>query len=168
MFHRSMYGFSVHLTAIQNLLIKYLLIIIIGIFIFPIHAQFQGNYHNKTDVLTAPLELYNVEEDEFIDVKNTIRKYAKKYEVNAELAIKIAFCESSLIQENYNENKTNGKLHSTDYGIFQINDLYHENNANALMLDFKHNVNDNISYGLMLMSQQGTQPWEASKDCWMR
>ena len=82
------------------------------------------------------------------------------------LARKIIKCEGQAYKTiGNNENYHNGKVWSTDIGWWQINDYYHEKNALDMGLDI-HNEWDNLEYGFILLSRDGTRHWTASKKCW--
>lgn len=81
--------------------------------------------------------------------------------------MKIITCESraygaKAVHQNLDKN---GNVWSTDVGPWQINDYYHEARAASMGLDI-HSTEDNIRYGFILMSEQGTAPWKASRYCW--
>lgn len=92
---------------------------------------------------------------------------AKKYKQDEKLARKIISCEGQAYKQignNKNLDK-NGNVWSVDVGWWQINDFYHESSAKKIGLDI-HNEYDNLEYGFILLSTQGTKPWSASKSCW--
>lgn len=94
-----------------------------------------------------------------------LSRLAAKYGQDENLARKIMKCESSLYKEANNKNYNNGKLWSTDWGWWQINDYFWEKEFQERGLDI-HNEWDNLEAGFILMSEQGTRPWHASKKCW--
>ena len=92
------------------------------------------------------------------EIKSLIRKIAKAYEVDHELAIKVATCESGL---NPKARLVNSPK-SIDRGLFQINSYYHPHVTDAQADDpefatrfFCEAVkNGNLSW------------WNCSKNCW--
>ena len=91
--------------------------------------------------------------------------YAEMYEVDERLARNIIACESQNNAEAKGYNYRQGELWSTDIGYWQINDYYHKDRMTEL--GFNINVpRDNIQFGFMLLSEQGTSPWSASQRCW--
>jgi hypothetical protein len=49
----------------------------------------------------------------------------------------------------------------------QINDYFHKDKMNSMGLDITNRY-DSLRYGIMLLAQQGTQPWKASEWCWSK
>ncbi len=97
-----------------------------------------------------------------------ISRLAKKYKQDENLARKIIDCESKAYSRAENKNyDENGVWWSTDYGPWQINNYYHEDTANKMDLDI-HDQWDNLEYGFYLMSEEGTDPWNASAYCWQK
>jgi len=117
----------------------------------------------------------NIREHNFdVTPEEYIYLMAEKYGVDVKLALKIMECESvayanasgEAIKDvvNYNRDET-GAVWSSDIGRWQLNDYYHQ--VPAYNMGFSlNNDYDNIEYGFYLMSQEGTQPWQASKYCW--
>jgi hypothetical protein len=64
-----------------------------------------------------------------------------------------------------NDVKT-GKPIKRDVGIFQINTIAHAAELSKLGLDVISNIDDNADYALILYERDGTEPWDASKNCW--
>lgn len=112
----------------------------------------------------APVEVYQAPIERTYQTE--FSRLAKKYNQNPVLAQRIIDCEGLAYKRiGNNKNYRNGVMWSTDIGWWQINDYYHEQNALKLGLDI-HNEWDNLEYGFILMSEQGTSPWNASKSCW--
>lgn len=95
-------------------------------------------------------------------IKEIITMKAQQYGVNAQVAIKIAECESSLKVDAFNPSNRDG---SNDSGIFQINSVHHTT-TQSLGLDVKGSMYDNIEYAMMLMKENGTRDWYSSQHCW--
>jgi len=94
------------------------------------------------------------------------------------LAQEIMRCESQHYDKAVNENWTHetrldeegneyvyAYIWSRDWGPWQINDHYHKGRMASMGLDI-YNVKDSLKYGFILFSEQGTDPWSASKYCW--
>ena len=56
-------------------------------------------------------------------------------------------------------------LWSSDHGYWQVNDFYHELAAKQMGLDI-YNWEENLEYGFILLSRDGTRHWKASAYCW--
>ena len=96
-----------------------------------------------------------------------IHRLAVKYKQNEPLARKIIECEGIAYKAKGNNKNVgkNGVVWSTDIGWWQINDYYHKESAYKLGFDI-NNEWDNLEYGFIVLSEQGTKPWLASKYCW--
>lgn len=102
------------------------------------------------------------------DLLETVSTLAEKYNQDKDLALAIIKCEGQAYKSiGNNKNYKNGQVWSTDIGWWQINDYYHEKSAQKLGLDIYNEI-DNLEYGFVLLKEQGTQPWSASKDCWSK
>lgn len=97
-------------------------------------------------------------------IKEIITMKAKEYGVNAQVAIKIAECESSLNIDAFNPSNRDG---SSDKGLYQINSVHYET-TQSLGLDVKSSMYDNIEYAMMLMKENGTRDWYSSQHCWSK
>lgn len=91
-----------------------------------------------------------------------IHLLAVKYGQDEILARKIIACESSMYPSALHVNKNGTK----DFGAWQINEIHRDN---ALALGYNiYNETDNLEFGFLLLKEQGTRPWNASKHCWLR
>jgi len=101
-------------------------------------------------------------------IDSEIDRLSIKYGVASSTVRAVAKCESSLYGGAVNENKlADGTVWSRDYFYLQINDYYHKEPMTRLGLDF-YNQWDSLEYGIRMMSEQGLQPWSASKLCWSK
>ena len=113
-------------------------------------------------------------------LQEKINALAKEYGQNPVLAYNIIRCEGMRYETlgnnknwrtrtiGYNQDGTaitQRYVWSTDIGPWQINDYYHEKTMAKLGLNI-HDLDDNLRYGFILLSTQGTQPWSASRYCW--
>lgn len=79
---------------------------------------------------------------------------------------KIGGCESPTGQFDTNGNVVRGKIDHDDTGKYQINRRYHL--AEAIRLGYDIDTEKgNESYALYLYKTQGTEPWNASRNCWL-
>ncbi len=105
---------------------------------------------NSPVIYIAPAKPQVVNIDTLINVKSAL------YSIDSELVRDIVECESGGLITAINHN-TNG---TTDRGLMQINTV-HQTGA----LDM-FNPEDNLEFGLRLMKEQGTRPWNSSKHFW--
>lgn len=92
---------------------------------------------------------------------------AKAHEagVNANTALKIAYCESTYRQFTEDGNVLRGEHNKADVGIFQINEEYHLAKSQSLGYDI-YSTTGNIDYAIWLMQHEGTRHWHWSQPCW--
>ena len=97
-------------------------------------------------------------EEQFI--AKTIEARAIESNLSPVQMVSIAVCESSLkmTAKNVNRNK------STDYGVFQINEIHFQTMRKAGLSPF--NYVDNINYALFLIQVDGLRHFSASRKCW--
>lgn len=81
-------------------------------------------------------------------------KIRARFGDEAEVALKVAFCESSMNPKAKNST-------SSARGLFQIMQSWHKINEKWLL-----NEDINIEVAYQLWSEQGWTPWEASAHCW--
>lgn len=99
-------------------------------------------------------------------LESEIHRLSLEYNVDEQLAINIMKCESQIYDRAVNENKRkDGTVWSRDFGIWQINDYYHEEEATKLGYDI-HDKWQNLEFGFLLLSKGGTKYWKASQFCW--
>lgn len=79
----------------------------------------------------------------------------------------IANCESGNRQLDENGNVLHGRVNKYDTGRFQINELYHAEEAKALGYDLETSEG-NTNFALWLFQKEGTTPWLPSKSCWSK
>lgn len=134
----------------------------------PITA-FLGGYAGKSiiETLVAQNGIAKINKPETIlkeiktekeEMKDIIRRIARKEGVDEELALRVATCESGLNPKAIGKN-TNG---SRDRGLYQINDKWHDYVTDEQAFDPEFSIkffcdavkNNNLSW------------WNASKKCW--
>jgi hypothetical protein len=91
-------------------------------------------------------------------IENLIRKIAKEMEVDPDLAVKIAKCESSLNPLAKNINSPD----SIDRGIFQINSKYHPEVSEAQAYDPEFSAR----FFCQAVKDGHIDWWDNSKKCW--
>lgn len=79
--------------------------------------------------------------------------------------IEVARCESQFRQWDQNGEALKGIVNSKDRGIFQVNEDYHLKASRALGYDI-YSAEGNIAYARVLYEEQGTAPWNSSRECW--
>lgn len=79
----------------------------------------------------------------------------------------IALCESGGAQYNASGEVIRGVINPQDVGKYQINLYYHGARAQELGIDL-FTEEGNTEYALLLYEEQGTTPWNWSKDCWSK
>lgn len=101
------------------------------------------------------------------DLMKLASSTASKYGLDPVLVQKIIACESQWNPKTVHPNIRQGTTTpwSYDIGLLQINDHFHEAEWDAQGLDMK-NPKDNLEFGLKMMKQEGTTPWNWSKWCW--
>lgn len=90
-----------------------------------------------------------------------VSRLALKYNQDETLARRIIKCESS---NNAHATGTRAVV-GQDIGYWQINSYFHEKPALKMGYDI-YNWEDNLEYGFILLSNEGTRPWNASRYCW--
>jgi len=91
-----------------------------------------------------------------------INMYAKAYQVDPNLALGIAWCESEYYQSAQNPD-------SSAEGVFQMIDgtwLYTMNKMGLPPDTSKTNIPLSIEAGIFLLSEEGVSHWITSKGCW--
>ena len=96
----------------------------------------------------------------------TVREYVEEYFADAPIMIAIAECESQFKQYDKRGDVVKNP-NSTAIGIFQIMSSIHREPAKDMGLDIA-SIEGNLAYARQLYEEKGTQPWNASKACWMR
>lgn len=91
-------------------------------------------------------------------IEAIIMRQAEEHGLDSRLVLSIVNCES---QGNPGAiNTTRNRNGSTDKGLLQINSIHNVGDLDLL------NPIDNLNFGLKLMKEQGTVPWNSSKSCW--
>ena len=91
-------------------------------------------------------------------VEETIRRVAGEEMVDADLAVRVAKCESGLYPLAKNTNADG----SVDRGVFQINDKYHP----EVTVDQAFNVEFSTHFFCKAFKAGNLSWWNATKTCW--
>lgn len=100
-------------------------------------------------------------------INDKISRYAKQYGDDGKVLGSIAQCESNMTQFKADGSILRGLVNQSDVGVMQINEAYHLKSSQRLGMDI-YTLDGNIQYGAWLLKHQGTQPWDASKNCWIK
>lgn len=93
-----------------------------------------------------------------------INKIKEVFGKDADIAIKVATCESSLRQ--FDDKGQVVKSKTGDSGLFQINQV-HKKQLDEMKLD-PDKLEDNIKYAKHLFDRNGLRDWSMSKHCWSK
>lgn len=90
-------------------------------------------------------------------------KYAKKYNVDAWLALRIWYCESGLRANAKNK-------HSSASGVYQHLRRYRPARAKKYWRAWASvfNAEANIAVSMWMLKHQWTSPWNSSRHCWKK
>ena len=114
-------------------------------------------------------------------VVDLIHQLSIEHGLDREVMDGIIKCESSNKQVAKNHNYRDRWVHdlehpnggyferyiwSTDWGLFQINDYYWDDDAQKLGFDYKNSREDNIKMAFHVYLVQGLSAWSASAYCW--
>jgi len=94
-----------------------------------------------------------------------IEAKVREYYADKPVLVEIAYCESSFRQYD-EEGRPLRNPGSTATGVMQIMASIHEEPARKLGYDIRE-LDGNLRYAEILYEQHGTQPWNASKGCWL-
>lgn len=94
-----------------------------------------------------------------------MEEYLKQEFAETPLLVEIARCESNFHQFDKDGNVVRGIKNSSDVGVMQINEHYHDDAAVKLGYDL-HTVEGNVAYAKYLYDREGSRPWNASSKCW--
>jgi hypothetical protein len=89
----------------------------------------------------------------------------QEYFADTPVMIEIARCESKLRQYTDSGNVLRGGAGDQMVGVFQFFDRYHEDAAAELGHDISTREG-NLAYARHVYTDQGTDPWNSSRDCW--
>jgi hypothetical protein len=121
-----------------------------------------------TTPLTAQAIVQSVEQPKAESTEEEIiaNKIKEVFGKDAEIAIKIATCESGLKQFDDKGQVVTGTI-TPDKGLFQISLPHHSKKLKELGLD-PDKLDDNVKYAKYLFDKSQTDSWRASKKCWSK
>lgn len=125
----------------------------------PITA-FLAGYAGTTVIENLISSNGKIEVKEKKTIEEIITEIAKKNEVDPDLAIRVAHCESALNPAAINTNK-NG---TRDRGLYQINDYWHKNVSDSQAFDPVFST----EYFCKRVKEGFLSDWNASKNCWSK
>lgn len=123
----------------------------------PITAFFVG-YAGTQGIESLLSKTKNAKTEKTQDVEALIRSVAKLENVDPELAVRVATCESNLNPQAINVNPKG----SRDRGIFQINDKYHPEVTDEEAFD----IVCSTKFFCNAFKAGNLSWWNASKTCW--
>jgi hypothetical protein len=97
----------------------------------------------------------------------TVKEYVNKYFSDIPIMVEVARCESQFRQHDKRGNTLKGAVNEFDFGVMQINEMYHGAKAKKLGHDL-HSIEGNTAYARYLFEAQGVQPWISSSVCWKK
>jgi hypothetical protein len=103
--------------------------------------------------------------------KEVVKEVIINQEIKYPILDKIAMCESN--NKHFDTNGqvlvrgNTGNRASVDVGTYQVNIMYHGKKATEMGLNL-FDQQDNRTYAVYLFETQGTEPWSASKKCWIK
>ena len=95
----------------------------------------------------------------------TVEEYVREYFEEVPILTEIARCESRFRHFDAFGNVIRGEINSYDIGVMQVNELYHEEQAEELGLNL-YTLAGNLAYARELYEKEGTVPWNSSRACW--
>ncbi len=104
---------------------------------------------------------------EEVQASPTTEAIVRNYFKDTPVLIEIARCESTFRHTLQDGSVLRGKVDQADTGVMQINKRYHQAAAAAMDLNLE-DIYHNMAYARHLYETQGTQPWNASANCWNR
>ncbi len=114
---------------------------------------------------SAPTEIVISLDNQTKELPALIKKASHEAGVDPDLALGIAFCESSLKHFNNDGSVRLGKVNPSDIGVFQINRHFHLAKSQALGYDIS-TAEGNVGYAIWLLKNYGTRAWDWSRPCW--
>lgn len=95
----------------------------------------------------------------------TVEATVREYFADIPVMVEIARCESRFRQFTDNGNVLRGGMGGQMVGVFQFFDRYHIDVVSELGFDIE-TLEGNLAYAKHVYTTQGTDPWNAARDCW--
>ena len=96
-----------------------------------------------------------------IEKNITVEEYVRNYFSDIPIMVEIARCESRFRQHDKNGKVLRGKVNTLDRGVMQINEYYHNDEADKLGYDLL-TIEGNTAYARYLYEKYGVKPWKSS------
>lgn len=97
----------------------------------------------------------------------SLEAYVREHFSDSPILADIASCESEFRHYNSRGNIIRGEVDSNDVGLMQINERYHLDRSETLGYNI-YSIDGNMAYARYLYEKEGTKPWNASKNCWIK
>jgi len=97
----------------------------------------------------------------------TVEEYVRNYFSDIPIMVEIAKCESRFRQNDKNGDVLRGEKNSSDRGVMQINEYFHNENSDKLGYNIL-TIEGNTAYARYLFEKYGVKPWSSSIKCWGR
>jgi hypothetical protein len=95
----------------------------------------------------------------------TVEEYVRNYFSDVPVLVEVAKCESRFRQHDENGEVLRGEKNSSDRGVMQINEYFHNENSQKLGFDIL-TLEGNTAYARYLLGKYGLKPWKSSGKCW--
>ena len=126
----------------------------------PINSTWRDAYIFERKI--PPIAKINPETYSKQYIEDLIRLKSAEAGINGDLMVKVAFCESKMIQKwNYMNPTGDPNSKWSAYGIFQIIRGHQKKYGIDRMT-----IDGNIALAIELYKKNGTQDWELSSSCW--
>jgi len=95
----------------------------------------------------------------------TAEEYVRNYFSDIPIMVEIARCESRFRQYDSDGDVLRGEKNTSDRGVMQINEYFHNENSDKLGYDIL-TLEGNTAYARYLFEKYGVRPWISSSRCW--
>ncbi len=95
----------------------------------------------------------------------TVEEYVRNYFSDIPIMVEIAKCESRFRQHDSNGQVLRGEKNTSDRGVMQINEDFHNENSEKLGFNIL-TLEGNTAYARVLFEKYGVKPWLSSSKCW--
>ena len=102
-----------------------------------------------------------------IEKNITVEEYVRNYFSDIPIMVEIARCESRFRQHDKSGEVLRGKVNTLDRGVMQINEYYHNDEADKLGFNLL-TIEGNTAYARYLYEKYGVKPWKSSGPCWKK
>jgi hypothetical protein len=102
-----------------------------------------------------------------ISDSENVKRFVTDYFSDIPILARIAGCESHYRHLTKSGEILRGVENRYDFGVMQINILYHDEDAKELGLNLR-DLDDNVAFARHLYERQGAKPWMSSSACWAK